>query len=161
MWGKIIMYHVSTMSLQQAKEISKWEYPFPYDVYNLPTWNIMEENGWGITLPERREKEFRVITQAGKIVAFFRLSENLSDGNYHLGLGLMPKFCGAGKGAAIMELILAYARELGVQKLYLEVRDFNKRAIRCYQKAGFVEVTRYEKSILDNPCMMIQMLYSF
>lgn len=155
------MYRVESMNLQQAKEISEWEYPSPYDVYNYPAWNVMEENKWAITLPERRKQEFRIISYAGEIVAYFRLFDPRSDGKYYLGLGLLPKFCGTGKGAAIMEQILAYARKRELEKLYLEVRNFNKRAIHCYQKAGFVEVNRYDKHVLDSTCRMIEMVYIF
>ena len=151
------MYHVETMSLQQAKEISEWKYPSPYDVYNYPAWNIMVENKWAITLPERRKQEFRCICYADKVVAYFRLFEGYPEGKYFLGLGLLPTLCGTGKGAVIMERILAYAEKMGIKRLHLEVRDFNKRAIHCYQKAGFIEVDRYDKCVCGNTCRMIEM----
>ena len=149
------------MSLQQAKEISEWRYPSPYDVYNYPNWNIREENKWAVTLPERRKQEFRIISYGDKVVAYFRLFENQPGGKYFLGLGLLPTLCGTGKGAVIMEQILAYVGKTKIKQLYLEVRDFNKRAIRCYQKAGFVEVDRYDKSVLGSTCRMIEMVYDF
>lgn len=155
------MYHVEIMNLQQAKEISEWRYPSPYDVYNYPAWNIMAENKWAITLPERRKQEFRSICYADKVVAYFRLFEDHPGGKYFLGLGLLPTLCGTGKGAVIMEQILAYAKKVNIKQLYLEVRDFNTRAMRCYQKAGFVEVDRYDKCVLGSTCTMIEMVYNF
>lgn len=155
------MYHVETMSLQQAKEISEWRYPFPYDVYNYPNWNIMVENKWAITLPERRKQEFRIISFRNEVVAYFRIFEAQPGGKYFLGLGLLPTLCGTGKGSVIMEQILAYAEKMEIKQLYLEVRDFNQRAMRCYRKAGFVEVDRYDKCVLGSTCRMIEMVYEF
>lgn len=155
------MYHVETMSLQQAKEISEWRYPSPYDVYNYPNWNIMVESKWAITLPEKRKQEFHVISYADKVVAYFRLFEKQPGGKCFLGLGLLPTLCGTGKGTAVMRQILAYAEKAKIKQLYLEVRDFNKRAIRCYQKAGFVEVARYDECVLGSTCRMIEMIYHF
>lgn len=159
--GEVGMYHVENMSLQQAKEIAEWKYPSPYDVYNFPAWDAMEEGKWAITLPERRKQEFRIICYANEIVAYFRLFKTQPDGKYFLGLGLLPEFCGKGKGADIVGQILAYTRQRKIKALYLEVRDFNKRAIRCYQKAGFVEVNRYDKHVLGSVCRMIEMVYVF
>ncbi len=60
-----------------------------------------------------------------------------------------------------MEQILAYAKKVNIKQLYLEVRDFNKRAMHCYQKAGFVEVDRYDKCVLGSTCTMVEMVYNF
>mgnify|MGYP004421668729 CR=1 FL=1 len=40
--------------------------------------------------------------------------------------------------SALMERILAFARENGVEQVNLEVRSDNKRAIALYEKFGFV-----------------------
>lgn len=71
-------------------------------------------------------------------MAYFRIFEAQPGGKYFLGLGLLPTLCGTGKGSVIMEQILAYAKKTELKQLYLEVRDFNQRAMRCYRKAGFV-----------------------
>lgn len=78
-----------------------------------------------------------------------------------LSLGLLPALCGMGKGPGIMEQILAYAEKAGETALYMEVRSFNQRAIRCYQKVGFVEVDQYDKTILGSSYRMLQMQYHF
>ncbi len=46
---------------------------------------------------------------------------------------------GAGYGTDAIETLLYYAfRELGLEEVRLRVFNFNKRAIRCYEKCGFV-----------------------
>jgi len=57
---------------------------------------------------------------------------------YSIGIFDRTKF-GLGIGTEVTKLILRYAFEtLGYHKVYLRVLEYNKRAIRCYEKCGFV-----------------------
>ncbi len=53
------------------------------------------------------------------------------------GISLKRAWWGSGAGSALMEAILAFARENGFEQLNLEVRSDNVRAIRLYEKYGF------------------------
>ncbi len=53
------------------------------------------------------------------------------------GISLKKAWWGCGAAAAMMEAILAFARENGFEQLNLEVRSSNARAIRLYEKYGF------------------------
>lgn len=59
----------------------------------------------------------------------------------HAGVGISieePKFWSKGYGTAAMSLLLDYSfGELNLHRLWLDVYDFNPRAIRSYEKAGF------------------------
>ena len=59
--------------------------------------------------------------------------------NAELGIAIWKKdYWGKGYGADAIKTLLKYAfHELNLHKVYLRVYDFNKRAIRCYEKAGF------------------------
>ena len=59
---------------------------------------------------------------------------------------MSPDHRGAGLGGAMVEALLVVAfDELALHRVALGVFDFNRAAIRCYQKAGFrVEGTRRE-----------------
>ncbi|MBC8591363.1 GNAT family N-acetyltransferase [Wansuia hejianensis] len=47
---------------------------------------------------------------------------------------------GKGYGTEAIKLLQGFAfNELNLNKLELEVRDYNKRAISCYKKCGFIE----------------------
>ncbi|WP_338130372.1 GNAT family protein [Cohnella ginsengisoli] len=51
-----------------------------------------------------------------------------------------PERCGQGLGTEAMRLLCGYAfKELNLNRLELEVYDFNERAYRSYLKCGFVE----------------------
>ena len=56
-----------------------------------------------------------------------------------VGLGVSPRqFWGKGYGTEAMQLALEYAfLELNLQRVTLTVFDYNPRAIRSYEKAGF------------------------
>jgi ribosomal-protein-alanine N-acetyltransferase len=43
-----------------------------------------------------------------------------------------------GIGSALVRTILAWARDSGATELWLEVRHSNERAIRLYERCGFV-----------------------
>ena len=155
------MYRVETMDLAQAQAIAAWRYPAPYDVYNFPAWETMEATKWAITIPEKRAEEFRVVKEDTRVVGYFRLFAAQPRRKRFLSLGLLPALCGMGKGPGIMEQILAYAEKAGETALYMEVRSFNQRAIRCYQKVGFVAVDQYDKTILGSSYRILQMQYHF
>lgn len=51
---------------------------------------------------------------------------------------VLPQFYGKGFGQALMDKAIETAEELGYNKLHLGVWQENKRAIRFYEKNGFV-----------------------
>ncbi len=53
------------------------------------------------------------------------------------GISLKKAWWGCGAASALLEAILAFARENGFEQLNLEVRSDNARAIRLYEKYGF------------------------
>ena len=53
------------------------------------------------------------------------------------GISVKKIYWGCGAASALMEAILAFAKENGFEQLNLEVRSDNIRAIRLYEKYGF------------------------
>lgn len=54
-----------------------------------------------------------------------------------LTITVAPESAGRGYGRCLLEALLNEARERGVQRLFLEVRQSNDRAIGLYRSAGF------------------------
>ena len=70
------------------------------------------------------------------MVGFINLRE--VDDYVHFGIGVVPDLCGQGYGQQIASMACELASEIYPEKeVCLEVRTWNKRAIRCYEKAGF------------------------
>lgn len=135
---------IKGFTLYDAQEICKWKYEYPYDVYNYPSWDTIEKQKWAITQPQKRRDEFHSVYAENKLTGYFRLVKHKN--YYLLGLGLNPEVCGKGNGLKFVKLILSYLNFNHERYcIQLEVRDFNKRAIKCYEEAGFIQKAAYEK----------------
>ncbi len=63
-----------------------------------------------------------------------------------LGIHLSPAFVEQGLGtAALRTLLRFYFHELGFRRMHLDVAKYNKRAIRCYEKCGFIKVKEIQR----------------
>jgi len=73
------------------------------------------------------------------------------DGSATFGIFLGKKeYWGKGYGTEATSLMLDYAFNcLNLHHVWLIVKDFNKRAIKCYKKVGFKEVGRLREAILQ------------
>lgn len=137
-------FSVREFSESNAVELCRWIYKKPYDIYNCPDWDTVKYQNWGMSNPDIRKKEFSAVYLQEEFVGFFRLV-NQGD-SIMVGLGLHPDFCGRGYGENLLELMKIHAKNLYENlPLRLEVRSFNIRAIKCYQKLGFSEIAQYVK----------------
>ena len=74
----------------------------------------------------------------GEIIGTASLNRNHNRMRHRGVFGIsLKKAWGCGAASALMEAILAFARENGFEQLNLEVRSSNARAIRLYEKYGF------------------------
>jgi len=68
--------------------------------------------------------------------------------------------CEQGLSNILMELLKNECKKrYGSKKIALEVRSFNKRAIKCYEDAGFEITNIYQKNILIGRDEFIKMEY--
>lgn len=58
-----------------------------------------------------------------------------------LGMGLLPGHRGQGLGERLLRACLAKARARGIERVVLEARADNGRALRLYERVGFVRVS--------------------
>ena len=113
------------------REICSWKYPEPYSVYNLPSFDTLKEQQTGFMDPGR-EKDYLGFSANDILVGYVNLREK--PGGIFVGIGVHPDYCNQGVGRQILQMIPALCSG---QPLYLIVRTWNRRAIRCYQHAGF------------------------
>jgi ribosomal-protein-alanine N-acetyltransferase len=106
-------------------ERATWRYPPPYDFY--------DDDGIPPTNPELFHGAY---DEQGSLVGFYFLGPR-GDALFY-GLGLRPDLTGRGLGLEFVEAGMAFARErFGPKRLVLDVAEFNERAIRVYERAGF------------------------
>ena len=96
-----------------------------YDFYN--------DDGKPVRNPERF---FAVRDENGRLVGSLYFEERESGVFY--GLGLRPDLTGRGLGLAFVRLGLEFAHErFPGRRVILDVADFNERARKVYERAGF------------------------
>jgi RimJ/RimL family protein N-acetyltransferase len=106
-------------------ERASWRYPPPYDFY--------DDDG---VPPANPERFYSVCSDAGEVAGFFYFEER-GDAVFY-GLGLRPGLTGRGLGAMFVHMGLEFAEAcFGRRRIVLDVAEFNARAIRVYERAGF------------------------
>ena len=83
----------------------------------------------------------------GEIIGTASLNRNLRRMRHRgvFGISLKKAWWGCGAASALMEAILAFAKEKGFEQLNLEVRSDNIRAIRLYKKYGFQKLCTFPR----------------
>ena len=130
--------------------IASWRYESPYDIYNLVS-------------PDEEDVQFFLDTQngyygitdeQGELVAFccFGPEGQVTGGNYSgnaldLGLGLRPDLTGQGRGLTYAKAVLDFARRtFNPTVVRVTVAQFNQRASRVWEKAGFQPVQTFQRN---------------
>jgi len=68
-----------------------------------------------------------------------------------IGIFLSDNFCGNGYGTDALKILVDFIfNELNLNKVMLNVYDFNERAINSYKKVGFIEEGRLRDHIFRN-----------
>ncbi|MGG7056979.1 GNAT family N-acetyltransferase [Clostridium nigeriense] len=144
-----------------AKEVCDWKYEDEYSVYNYPEWNKALKDQWASTIEEKRTKEFfAIVDDYNNLCGYIRLQDKES--KVLVGVGIKPSLCGQKLGSTVMEILKQKCRELYPSKeIILEVRSFNVRAIKCYEKAGFMVKEVYKKTTPIGTGEFIKMIFNY
>ncbi|WP_339228993.1 GNAT family protein [Oceanobacillus sp. FSL K6-2867] len=144
-----MQFTIKNMTEKYAIEVLCWKYERPYNFYNqvLTSHAIMELTG---------KKYYTVFDRYDVLVGFFcvgapaQVPAGYPYGAYKedcvdIGLGMKPAFTGRGLGLLFFSAILDFVSESHVGlDIRLTVATFNKRAIRLYEKAGFVQQAKFQ-----------------
>jgi len=89
--------------------------------------------------PERYPFSIRAL-EGDRLIGFISLWVDLVHGEAWVGIGIGEReFWGRGFGTDAMRLILQYAfSELNLKRVSLALHSYNERALKSYEKAGFV-----------------------
>jgi RimJ/RimL family protein N-acetyltransferase len=119
------------------RERDQWRYDPPYDFYDGDG-----EDGEAGEPVKNPERFFAARDDDGTLVGFYYFE--LDGDVLFYGFGLRPDLTGRGLGEQFIRAGLEFARErYAPRRVVLDVAAFNKRAIRLYQRVGFVETGRH------------------
>ena len=125
---------ITRASAETIEELERWRYPPPYDFYDGDADPIVN--------PERH---FEARDENDGLVGFYYFEEKPPDLDY--GLGLRPDLTGLGLGLEFFLAGLSFARErYRPERVFLHVAEFNERARRVYERAGFRVVSSHVRS---------------
>lgn len=102
-----------------------------------------------------RSKYFAAIDDNGFMFAYFGMKEiNRFTSSSKLGIVMEKSYVSKGYGYSIMKLFLDYYfNHLSMKRLVLEVNEWNTRAIKLYEKLGFIYygdyMQRFENQYID------------
>ena len=123
------------LSEEDKRQICAWKYDGKYDIYNLPSYEEMQARQIGFMNP-KTEKNFYAFGDENVLVGFVNILEE--EAEVFIGIGVNPDLCGKHYGQRILMITYEISKVLYPNKpLYLEVRAWNTRAVKCYEKAGF------------------------
>jgi ribosomal-protein-alanine N-acetyltransferase len=128
------------MREEEAQQIATWRYEPPYSFYDSDA----DAGDLALLLDAvHREGRYFSAFAEEELVGFFGFG--VEGEEVVIGLGLRPDLTGRGLGLAFLEAGLAFARErFAPSRFRLSVATFNERAIRVYERAGFVRVRTYD-----------------
>jgi ribosomal-protein-alanine N-acetyltransferase len=131
--GDAVNVTVGAATQNDLAERAGWRYEPPYDFY--------DDDGRPVKNPERFVS---VRDDAGELIGFFYF-ERRGDTVFY-GLGLRPDQTGQGRGQEFVQLGIDLARRrFGTRRIVLDVAEFNRRATKVYERAGFRVTGRHTR----------------
>ncbi len=129
--------NVTCMSNEYVKQICEWHYPDEYSEYNIPNYDEIIKKEYAITNPDKKNNYLCFILPDNNLFAYINITKRL-DETVFIGIGIKPEYCGKGYGIDILKYGINEAKKrFPLSKIRLQVRSWNKRAIKCYEKSGF------------------------
>jgi RimJ/RimL family protein N-acetyltransferase len=159
------MRDINEMSLEEAVEINNWKYSEQYSIYSFDgSEEDLNELTSGSYLSVKDENKntigYYCYGETAQ-VPVGRLFGAYEDKSFlDIGLGMRPNACGNGEGLNfLLEGLEFLFNKFNSRKFRLTVADFNQRAIRVYERAGFTKSFEFERKNGDQITKFIIMLY--
>ena len=128
--------HKDKMKYEYACQIADWKYEGEYSVYNMPSLDEMKNKGYSI-LNKDKANNYICYLIDNEVIAYVNIKD-MNNKKIFIGIGLKPKYCGKGNGNYFLnDSLKEIKKRFNGYIIYLEVRSWNKRAIKSYEKIGF------------------------
>ena len=130
-------------------EIAKWPgYPFPYEPFNssLSNMNGQEKDQYFRKREDNPDRITLVIDHTTQRTIGYLALICIDWGKQtigNMGFRIHPSWCDKGIGSLVIKRVSSWCIEGGISILRLDVAASNARAIRCYEKAGYVKTAEF------------------
>jgi RimJ/RimL family protein N-acetyltransferase len=112
---------------------------------------IENEKGWINSFNENPNSKILLAELNNQIIGLLFFVANPKKKNSHtgeFGVSVHPEFQGINVGRILVEALLRWARESSkIEKIYLNVFETNRHAIKLYKDLGFLVEGRYVKAV--------------
>jgi len=140
-----LSFQIRKMTNEAAKDIVHWQYPTPYELYSMDGSNetlsyLLSDGYYLISTPIHSQFGYFCLGDEARVPGGYTAKiyddrENVID----LGLGMHPDLTGSGLGHSFISAILDWIKNhFPIAEVRLVVATFNERAIRAYEKVGFI-----------------------
>lgn len=103
-------------------------------------------------------KAFWCMFDGGKIIGTSAVTE-LNGADCELkSLYLLKKYHGMGYGKRLLQRAIAFAKEYGYEKMYLDSLSTSKNAIALYRRTGFADTERYNLNERSDVFMVLNLI---
>jgi [ribosomal protein S18]-alanine N-acetyltransferase len=135
-------YIIKQMSQQDVASVISWKYTGIYSFYNM---DEDPEDLYEFREEAANNPHYWSVYHLDQLIGFF--SYVLKSGNQvEIGLGMSPVLVGNGHGYEYLKAGIEKAIELyRPLSLVMSVADFNERAIKVYQRAGFQKIDSFQQ----------------
>jgi ribosomal-protein-alanine N-acetyltransferase len=144
-------WRICELTAEDAAAVLGWRYGGCYEFYDTAAdpgfaAELADPSLWQLRdLEDERDVLLAVKDAGGAFAGFF--SFRGSPGLCTIGLGLAPRLIGRSLGPGFVRAGLDFAvRQWRVSRFRLEVVAFNVRAVRVYERLGFVSTARFSRS---------------
>jgi RimJ/RimL family protein N-acetyltransferase len=157
-----VPFQIEPITAAEARQILQWRYESPYDFYNPP--DTVDSAPVIAQFLDPANGFFSVRDEKHRFIGFcsFGADGQVAGGTYEvgpldIGLGMKPEVTSQGRGQTFFAAIMAFAQtHFDPPGLRLSVAKFNARAIRVYQRAGFVVAREFREIPSGRPHLVME-----
>lgn len=143
------------MTEEYAALIAEWTYEESYSFYNMDgseetISELMNGEYYYVLNSDNELFGFICIGESARVSGGYQIGIYNDDKCLDLGLGLAPSRTGMGNGANFMASSIKFiTEEYQISNVQLVVATFNERAIKVYERAGFVKSQWFKSRVGD------------
>ena len=138
---------ITSMNEQAARQICAWDYEYPYSVYNYWPYDEAVRTNARIINSKYNDEYLCFWNESEALIGYVSFIKNTD--KLFLGIGLAPDYCSKGLGKKLLSqsIVLSKEKYSDDVEIWVQVRFWNERAIKCYSACGFE--LQYYKDLPD------------